>query len=161
MHIQYLGENMSSQAQSKIPNQKIFQDLCGVKIEVATPEDIVRAMKWILAKEKMEKDLDLDASIKITYFTLSLCAETQCYKTFDSITIADVRNAEIADDFKKVDERRSEHSIIVIPRKFASAQIVLKHENEYGVHYHVIYTTGIIDPNVVNGWTETIVHKDP
>jgi hypothetical protein len=147
---------------SQTQTQSIFQDLCGVTLEVPSAEDIVKALKWILAKEKMERDLDLDSAIKITYFTLSQCSDTECYRTFDRFTIADVRGAEIADDFKKIDERRWEHTIIVIPKRFGYAQVVLKHESELGTHYHVIYTTGIIDPNVVNGWIERIVwHKDP
>ena len=145
-------------SQTQIQTQTRAQDLCGVAIEVPKPEDIVKALKWILAKENIEKDLDLDASIKITYFTLSLCAETQCYKTFDSITIADVRNAEIVHDSKKIDERRSEHSIIVIPRKFASAQIVLKHESELSTHRHVIYRSSSTE-GTVNGWKESVVFE--
>jgi hypothetical protein len=153
---------MSSQAQAQIPNQKIFQDLCRVTIEVPKAEDIVKAMKWILAKEKMERDLDLDSAVKITYFTLSQCSDTECYKTFDRFTVVDVRGAEVADDFKKVDERGWKHTIIVIPKRFGYAQVVLKHESEFSTHYHVIYRTGIIDSNVVNGWTEEIVYrKDP
>jgi len=126
---------------------------------MASAEDTVKAMKWILAKEKMEKDLDLDASVKITYFTLSLCGDTQCYKTFDRFDIVKVEYAEIVKFSKKVDERCWEHTIIAIPIKFADSSVVLKHENEYGTHYHIIYRTGVIDPNVVNGWKERIVYE--
>jgi hypothetical protein len=141
--------------------QSIFQDLCGVTLEVPKAEDIVKAIKWILAKEKMERDLDLDSAIKITYFSLSRCGDTQCYKTFDRFTIVNANGAEIADDFEKIDERRWGHTIIVIPKRFGYAQIVLKHESELSTHYHVIYRSSVIG-ETVNGWKETIVwHKDP
>jgi len=147
---------MSSQTQLK---QAIFRDLCWITIEVPKAEDIVKAMKWILTKEKMEKDLDLDASVKITYFTLSSCDDTQCYKTFDRISIVKVEYAEVVKWSRKVDERRWEHTIIVIPKKFSDTQIVLKHESEFSTHYHVIYTTSVIDATNVNGWKETIVFE--
>jgi hypothetical protein len=137
---------------------QIFQDLCRVTLEVPSAEDIVKALKWILAKEKMERDLDLDSAIKITYFTLSQCSDTQCYRTFDRFTIVDVRGAEIADNFKKIDERGWKHVIVAIPKKFGYAQVVLRHENEYGVHYHVIYRSSVIE-GTVNGWKETIVYE--
>ena len=129
---------------------------------MASAEDTVKAMKWILAKEKMEKDLDLDASVKITYFTLSSCDDTQCYKTFDRISIK-VEYAEVVKWSRKVDGRRWEHTIIVIPKKFTDASIVLKHKNEFGEHYHYIYRTGVVDSSVINGWKERIIyeHVDP
>jgi len=145
---------MLSQAQSQV-----FRDLCWVVIEVPKAEDIVKAMKWILTKERTEKDLDLDASVKITYISLTLCGETQCYRTFDSFEIVKVEHAEIAMFSERIDERRRKYTVIVIPRKFASPSIVLKHENEYGTHYHIIYRTGVVD-NTINGWKETIVFED-
>ena len=147
--------NIQTQTQSQV-----FRDLCWVVIEIPKPEDLIKALKWILTKERMEKDLDLDASVKITYFTLTQCGDTQCYKTFDRISIANVRNVEIAKFSKKVDERRWEHVIIAIPKKFADAQIVLKHESELSTHYHVIYTSSIIDATNVNGWKERIIFEN-
>jgi len=128
---------------------------------VPKAEDIVNAMKWI-AKEKMKKDLDLDASIKITFYVISRCSDTQCYHSFDSFSIERVEGAEVVDWIRNIDERSWEKVVVVIPKKFVDAFIELRHENEYGVHYHAIYRTGIIDPNVVNGWIERIVYrKDP
>jgi hypothetical protein len=142
---------------------QIFQDICKVTIEMASAEDLIKALKWILTKERMEKDLDLDASIKITYFTLAQCNDTECYKSYDSFEVVNVREAEVVKWSRKVDERRWENIVVVIPKKFADSSIVLKHENEYGTHYHTIYRTGVVDPNVVNGWKERIIyeHVDP
>jgi len=145
---------MLSQVQSQV-----FRDLCWVVIEIPKPEDLIKAMKWILAKEKMEKDLDIDSAIKITYTTLSLCGETQCYRTFDSFDIVKVEHAEIVMFSEKVDERRREYTVIVIPKKFANSSIVLRHESEFSVHYHVIYRTGVVD-NTINGWKETVIFED-
>ena len=145
---------MLSQVQSQV-----FRDLCWVVIEIPKPEDLIKAMKWILAKEKMEKDLDIDSAIKITYTTLSLCGETQCYKTFDRFDIVNVREAEVVKFSKKIDERRWENTVIVIPKKFTDASIVLKHKNEFGEHYHYIYRTGVVDSSVINGWKEKIIYK--
>jgi len=137
---------------------QFYRDLCWVAIEVPKPEDIVKALKWLLRKEKMEKDLDIDSAIKITYTTLSLCGETQCHRTFDRFDIVNVREAEVAMFSERIDERRREYTVVVIPKRFASAQIVLKHESELSTHYHVIYTSSTM-PNV-NGWKETIVFED-
>ena len=145
---------MLSQVQSQV-----FRDLCWVVIEMPKPEDIVKALKWLLRKEKVEKDLDIDSAIKITYITLSLCGETQCYRTFDSFEIVKVEHAEIAMFSEKVDERRREYTVIVIPKKFANSSIVLRHESEFSVHYHVIYRTGVVE-GAINGWKETIIFED-
>jgi len=146
--------NTQTQTQSQV-----FRDLCWVTIEIASAEDIVKAMKWILTKERAEKDLDIDSAIKITYITLSLCGETQCYRTFDSFEIVKVEHAEIAMFSEKVDERRRKYTVIAIPKKFTDSKIVLKHENEYGTHYHVIYRTSVVD-NTINGWKETIIFEN-
>ena len=145
---------MLSQVQSQV-----FRDLCWVVIEMPKPEDIVKALKWLLRKEKVEKDLDVDSAIKITYTTLSLCGETQCHRTFDSFDIVKVEHAEIVMFSEKVDERRREYTVIVIPKKFANSSIVLRHESEFSVHYHVIYRTGVVD-NTINGWKETVIFED-
>ena len=126
---------------------------------MASAEDLIKALKWLLGKEKMEKDLDIDSAIKVTYFSLSSCDDTQCYKTYDFFEVMNVREAEVVKWSRKVDGRRWEHTIIVIPKKFTDASIVLKHKNEFGEHYHYIYRTGIIDTDVVNGWKETVVYE--
>ena len=146
---------MLSQAQTQF-----YRDLCWVVIEIPKPEDLIRAMKWVLTKERAEKDLDIDGAIKVTYTTLLMCADTQCYRTYDFFEIVDVHEAEIAMFSEKIDERRREYTVIVIPKKFADSKIVLKHESELSVHYHIIYRTGIVDPNVVNGWKERIIFEN-
>jgi len=138
---------------------QFYQDHCWIVLEIPKPEDLIKALKWLLRKEKMEKDLDLDASVKITYTTLSSCDDTQCYKTFDRISIEKVEYAEVVKWSRKVDGRRWENTVIVIPKKFSDSKIVLKHENEYGTHYHVIYISAVVE-GAVNGWKETVIFED-
>ena len=142
----------------KTQTQLKYEDICRVTIEVPKSEDLIKALKWLLGREKVERDLDIDSAIKITYFSLALCADTQCYKTFDRFDIVKVEHAEIAKFSKKIDERRWENTVIVIPRKFANSSVVLKHESELSVHYHIIYRTGVVE-GAVNGWKETIVFE--
>jgi hypothetical protein len=123
---------------------------------VPKAEDIVKAMKWILAKEKMERELDIDASIKITFYVISRCSDTQCYHSFDSFSIERVEGGVEVDWIRNIDERSWEKVVVVIPKKFADATIVLRHENEFSTHYHVIYRSAVVE-GTVNGWKEVIV----
>jgi hypothetical protein len=133
-----------------------YEDLCRVTIEVPAPEDILKAMKWLLAKEEMERELDIDASIKITFYVISRCSDTQCYHSFDSFGVERVERAEAVGYVRNVDERSWEKVVVVIPKKFAGATVVLRHENELGTHYHVIYRSAAAE-GTVNGWKEVIV----
>jgi hypothetical protein len=106
------------------------------------------------------KELDFDFAIKIEYTKISRCDDFACYNTFDDYDIVRIYGAIIAKfiDRDDIDKRTYSVKLIVIPKKFADAFIELKHKNEYGVHYHVIYRTGVID-NTVNGWKERIVYR--
>jgi hypothetical protein len=140
----------------------IFQDLCRVTIEVASAEEIVEALKWI--KDVELKELDFDSAIKVEYIKISRCDDFACYNIFDDFVVERVYGAEVVKFINRddIDMRTYRVKLVVIPKKFVDAFIELRHENEYGVHYHAIYRTGIIDPNVVNGWIERIVYrKDP
>jgi hypothetical protein len=121
-------------------------------------EDIVKALKWLLTKEEMKRDLDIDSAIKITFYVISRCSDTQCYHSFDSFGVERVESAEVVDWIRNIDERSWEKVVVVIPKRFASAQIVLRHENEFSTHYHVIYRSAVVE-GAVNGWKETIVYR--
>jgi hypothetical protein len=121
-------------------------------------EDIVKALKWLLAKEEMESDLDIDSAIKITFYVISRCSDTQCYHSFDSFSIERVESAEVVDWIRNIGERSWEKVVVVIPKKFVDAFIELRHENEFSTHYHVIYRSAVVE-GTVNGWKETIIYR--
>jgi hypothetical protein len=139
-----------------------YEDLCRVTLEVASPKEIIEALKWI--KNVELKELDFDSAIKVEYIKLSRCDDFACYNTFDDFDIERVYGVEVVKFINRdeIDKRTYRVKLIVIPKKFADAFIELRHENEYGVHYHSIYRTSVVDSNAVNGWIERIVYrKDP
>jgi hypothetical protein len=142
---------------NQIPNK--IQNHCRVTIEVPTGDEIVEALKWINVAKLDE--LDFDFAIKIEYIKISRCSDTECDRVFDDFDVARIYGAIIAKfiDRDDIDKRTYSVKLIVIPKKFADAFIELKHRNEYGVHYHAIYRTGVID-NTVNGWKERIVYRE-
>ena len=145
-----------SQTQNKI------QDLCRVTIEVPSKEIIIEALKSVAKNVTKLDELDFDTAVKVEYTKISRCDDFACYNTFDDFDIVRVYGAVVAKfiDRDDIDKRAYRVKLIVIPKKFVDAFIELRHENEYGTHYHAIYRTGVIDPNVVNGWKERIVYRE-
>ena len=118
--------------------------------------EIVEALKWINVAELDE--LDFDSAVKVEYIKISRCDDFACYNVFDNFDIVRVYGAIISKTVHREDARNYRVKLIVIPKKFADAFIELRHENEYGVHYHSIFKTGVID--TVNGWKERIVYRE-
>jgi len=123
---------------------------------VPKDSEIVEALKWINVAELDE--LDFDSAVKVEYIKISRCDDFACYNVFDNFDIVRVYGAIISKTVHREDARNYRVKLIVIPKKFADAFIELRHENEYGVHYHSIFKTGVID--TVNGWKERIVYRE-
>ena len=136
--------------------QTKYEDVCRVTLEVASAEEIVKALKWI----KNVENLNFDSAIKVEYIEISRCDDFACYNVFDDFVIERVYGAEVVKFINRddIDKRTYTVKLIVIP-KSADAFVELRHENEYGVHYHAVFRTSIVDPSVINGWKERIVYR--